>query len=432
MSDFERIYGPRVTTSLLYDSLETFFHEGGAQAYVGRVMGPSPVTAFVNLLDGAAAQTLKVSAKSAGVWGNNLTVQVTAGGVGGSFVLTIRESGTIVETSPDLLDQAAAIAWGANSNYVVITALASALDPAVVGATALTTGSDGGAATDATWLAALNLFVNDLGTGQVSMPGRTTDTAHLDLLTHAKNNNRTAIMDAVDSATKATHIASAAALRTNGRYGGLFEGWVIIPGLLSGTTRVVPPSALVAGAIARLDLTATPNEPAAGVNGEARYCVGINHANYSDTDRQELNNAGVNVIRSLFTGVTIYGWRTCTDPLLDTDWISLGNTRLNMGISADADLIGENFVFRNIDGRGVTIGQFGGALTAMLMDYYSANALYGDTPEDAFNVDVGPQVNTPTTIANRELRASLSVRMSEFAELVTIEVVKVAITEAVV
>src|SRR3954471_4997974 len=45
--------GDRLTTSLLYDVLETFFREGGKRAFVARVPGSSAATATVTLNDGA-------------------------------------------------------------------------------------------------------------------------------------------------------------------------------------------------------------------------------------------------------------------------------------------------------------------------------------------------------------------------------------------
>jgi hypothetical protein len=84
-----------------------------------------------------------------------------------------------------------------------------------------------------------------------------------------------------------------------------------------------------------------------------------------------------------------------------------------------------------MDGRGKKIAQFGSELAVMLGGFYDAGALYGETAADAFQVDVGSSVNTPTTIANGELHAVLKVRMSPFAELVVIEIVRVALTEAI-
>ena len=70
-------------------------------------------------------------------------------------------------------------------------------------------------------------------------------------------------------------------------------------------------------------------------------------------------------------------------------------------------------------------------LKAMLVPFYVAGSLYGETFEEAAVVDTGPQVNTEETIANREIKAIIAVRMSHFGERVVIEISKVATTEAV-
>jgi len=54
MSDFIRLLGPRTSYSVLYDALDVFFREGGGTAYVARVVGPTPVVAFRNLVDNVA------------------------------------------------------------------------------------------------------------------------------------------------------------------------------------------------------------------------------------------------------------------------------------------------------------------------------------------------------------------------------------------
>jgi hypothetical protein len=115
---------------------------------------------------------------------------------------------------------------------------------------------------------------------------------------------------------------------------------------------------------------------------------------------------------------------------VNTNWISLGNARLNMAIVARAGQVAERYVFSQIDGRGKRIAEFGGDLRAMLVPFYEAGALYGTSFDDAAIVNVGANVNTPETIANGELRAQIQVRMSPFAEYVLVEIIKIATTES--
>lgn len=434
MSDFERLLGDRVSYSYLYDAADTFFREGGGTIYVARVFGPTPTYATITLLDGASGSSLVVKANSPGAWGAELNIEVQEGDDSSEFVLIVsHDTDGTLETSPSFESVQEALDWANLSDYISLTDGGSGEIPDVIGAQSLTGGTDDRTnATDATWKAAIDRFSRDLGPGQVSYPGRTTSQAHADLLTHAMNNNRVAVLDAPNSGTKATVLAAADAARTaNARYGAMFAPWLVIPGLTGGTTRTVPPSALVAGKSAALDVSASPNTPAAGERGISLYATGISQASWTDAEREDLNDNGVNVLRLMSGQVRVYGWRSLANPDTESNWINFGNVRLVMAIAAQADLIGEQFMFDEIDGQGRTIGKFNAALSGMLLTYWQAGSLYGQTAEQAYLVDTGAQVNTPTTIADGQLRAVLGLRASPFAEMVTIEIVKTPITEEV-
>jgi len=437
LSDFITKFGNRVSYSILYDAVETYFREGGSKAYISRVLGPAPVIAFKNFLDNAAATSLIIQAKNAGDWGNNLRVAISVGSVGGTFVITVTDvtDATVNEVSGDLADTAAAVAYGQQSQYINIVQGASTNDPVPIAAQALATGTDDRTnATDTQWQAALDKFTRDLGPGQVSYPGRTTTTAHTQLQAHAAAQGRVALMDSADTVTVATLTTEAVALRalSTHRYGAIFAPWVIIPGILPNTTRTVPPSALAAGLMSRSDAAGnSPNVPAAGANGQAVYAVGLSQAAWTDTQRDTLNTAGVDVFRIIYGGVRLYGYRTLTDPVNDANWINLANVRLFMAIQAKGGEIAERYVLAQLDGQRRKIAQYGGELAGMLLPYYEAGSLYGATPQEAFNVNVGPQVNTDSTIADGQLKAVISLKMSPFAELVVLELVKTRVTEAV-
>lgn len=289
-------------------------------------------------------------------------------------------------------------------------------------------------AVDATLTAALALFTTDLGPGQVSAPGRVTAAQHLILDAHADLTNRIAICDAPNTAVVATltALATPAGVTTaQERVASLWAPWVTVPPAASGGgNRLVPPSAIVAAAMSRNDTRVSPNQPSAGALGVSPSGLSVSQS-WTDVDRTTLNANGVNVIRDTPDGVKIFGYRTLADPTTDADFINLGNARLLMKIQDEADSIAQRFVFREIDGQGRTITEYGGALTGMLVPYWERGSLYGTSPSEAFRVDVGPNINTEATIANKELRAVLILRLSEFAEEVRIELVKTRITETV-
>src|SRR5215831_17754270 len=111
MADYTRLFGARVSYSVLYDSLDTYFREGGGTAYVARVVGPAAVTASKNLLDASSGVSLIVSALGPGSSGNNIKVGVRSGSGAGTFVVFVQDANNIeVEATPDCATPGAAIA----------------------------------------------------------------------------------------------------------------------------------------------------------------------------------------------------------------------------------------------------------------------------------------------------------------------------------
>lgn len=430
LSQFEEKCGARLTTSFLYDAVETYFREGGDSVIIGRVIGPGAVQASRTLMDGAGTpdDTLVVTSRAYGADGNTLTVQVTHP-TGSTYTLLINYGGVLVETAGPFDDPQDAVDWSEGSAYVTIVRGSSALIPAVLGASALTGGTDDAASATVTQVsAALALFVPSLGPGQVSAPGYTATDVHQAVLNHADNNGRVALLDSPDTATQATVTARVVSDRASEpRKGGTFWPWLKVPGLTTSTRRTVPPSALAAAKCAQVDALGNPNLPGAGLNrGVARWVTDLSQAPVTESQREALNSAGVNVIREYFGAIVIYGWRTLVDESSDPGWIDLGNTRLNMAISAKANATAEQYVFEQIDGREILFSKLGGKLTADLLEFYQDGALYGTNASEAFFVDTGSSVNTAESIADHKVRAKISYRPSPMAELVEIDIVKTA------
>jgi len=432
MTEFTTHFGTRQTYSVLWDALETYFREGGSQAQVARVSGASDAIASRTLLDTGGGNSLKVSAKNSGLWGNGLLVQVVIP-VSGTFQLVITDSTGVRDTSPYFTDQTSAINWSRNSDWVNVSFPSSptALIPVALSASALSGGLDDVAGiSDSQRQAALAFFTADLGPGQVSIPGNLTGANRTALIAHARLYNREAILDATDSGSRSAGVTEAQGLQGD-EYGALFGPWVVIPGLIPNTTRIVPPSALVAALMARSDASNSPNVPAAVSNGQANYALDVSQVAWSDSDRDLLNSAGYNVIRNVGGQVEVYGYRTLISPNGDTSWLDLGNQRLRELITWEAKQIAEGFVLQQLDGKGKTVAEFNGALAGMLAQHYAQGSLVGDSPDLAFRVDTGSSVNTPQTLANNELHAVITLRMAGMAELVAIEIVKISSAQSI-
>jgi len=439
-TDWVKNHGARTaSTQLASDSAEFLFKEGAKEIITSRVVGPGAVAASVNIMDtaGTPAIVFTVEAKGPGAYGNDLNVVVRTNVQdpnipAGSFRFRIvRDDGTtILEESPDLLDKAAALFWMENtSSWIKFkTDGPSSLDPAA-NTYALAGGNDDVASiTDTQWANSIALFGQDLGTGILIAPGRTTDNGHDQIADHGEAFNRVAFGDAPDTATEATVIASAVGRRS--RNMGIFWPWHRVPGLTSGSYRVIPPSVIAAGLAARSDsLGNSPNTPAAGDNGVSRTSLGLTQV-VTDATHANLNAAGINVFRKRFNQIRLMGWRTTVSEATDPKWVNLGNARLTAAIKNGAWLVGERFLFREIDGKGLLVGEWIGALTGeVLMPFWLAGSLYGDSPEEAFRVDGSG--NTDETAQARQLLAELIVVESEFGEEINVGISKQLITEGV-
>lgn len=436
LAEYIRVYGAKVSYSLLYDSLDSYFHEGGNRAYVARVSGPAAAVATRTLSDVTPVTTLRVDANSKGVWGNSVTVAINQGAVSGTRNIVVSTAAGVQETSPFFATKAEMVSWAANSAWIRLVDLGTGVMPAASSASLAGGADDYVSITDAHRVTALNaLFPYSLGPGQVSVPGITTSTIHTALLAHAALNNRFAYLDAPDTLVAGTLTAAAAAARTaplDARHGSMFWPWALIPGTIPGTTRTVPYSAVAAGITARNDTTYSPAQAPAGEWGRSHYSGGLSQVAQDDLTRQSLNEAGVNVAIMLNGEVKTYGARTVVDAANEFIWWDLGGSRLAMGIVANGMNIMERHLFEQFDGRKIALGHMGSELVGMMLEYYADGAVYGDTPQEAFAVDTtSDEINPVERLATGEVHAAISFRSSPMGELLILELIRRPITEAV-
>lgn len=438
LADFAQKCGERLSGNPeVYDAVDVAFREGASAIYIGSIVGPAVATAQEDLLDADDDPTLRVTARSPGDWGNDIDVACVL--TGGDFVLTVSYLDSVVEASPSLANNTEAVQWAEqSSNYIRLEDLSTEYEPTTDPKTqdiALAGGDrDHSNATTTEFDAALDLFAGDLGPGLVAAPGFPTSDAYESLLNHAGSKNRRALLDGVDTANEGTLVAASTALRglegLVGRFGKFCAPHAVVPGLSLSTTREVPYSAVELGRTARAEAEGkNPNVAAAGKNGGARYATGLTQS-FTDAQREALSDAGVSVAILRRGTPVMMGDRTLTNPLTDGDWKSFANSRLVMAAAAAAGVVLEDYQFEQIDGRGYIFSKLHGDLTGAMMPFYLANALFGQTPEEAFQINTGPDLNTPQTIAAQEIHAQIALRVSPSGEVLTTEIVKVPTTEA--
>jgi hypothetical protein len=233
IADFVTKFGDRQTYSMLYDALDAFFAEGGSRAYVSRVVGPAAVQASFMLLDSVPAATLQVRAISPGAWGNALNVAVLAGDAGGEFKLQVsHDTLGILETSPSLVDKTAAIAWAVGSSTSCSSTRrasttrrwsrrrASWAAPTIARTSPTRSGRPRSTASS-----------RDLGPGQVSLAGPHDrhGAPGAPRARRPRNRSRSSTCRTPRPSRRSPRAPPRRA--ANGRYGGAFAPWAVVPGV---------------------------------------------------------------------------------------------------------------------------------------------------------------------------------------------------------
>lgn len=444
IADVERMYGGRTTYGGLYDDLRTYFAEGGERAYAARVVGPAATEGSITLMDqgGVAEPTLELTARGPGSWSTGVTVEVVAGAVADTVtVVVVGPDGTerfrdhgVLEDLEQAINDGSTMVTAASLGS---TAAPPANLPAVATATALNAGDDDRANVTAAELGAgLDLFGRDLGAGAVAMPGIDAATAHPMLATHARENDRLALLAFAEGTTPAQAETGAADLigQAGGEQVGIIYPWVRVP-TGGSRTKLASPEGFAAGRRAKAHADAGPwRAPAGQLAGGADFVLGT-ELDVDQAQGDTLDEAHVSVVRTIAGRPTLYGWRSLSS---DDDNYALltGRDSLNV-LTALAREALEPLVFRPIDGRGMLFGEAEGILTGLVEPWRVAGGVYELTTEDGaqvdpgYRVDVGPSVNTPASIAAGRIVAKLNVRVSPTGTLVEVTISKVAVTAAV-
>lgn len=260
------------------------------------------------------------------------------------------------------------------------------------------------------------LFAQRLGAGTGVLPG-ITDTALQLAYAEALNvpfRSRVVKCD-LATADAADVVTDSATLRAS-EYADMLDvlvGRLSIPGLANGTSRDVPLSALRCGAEARNEAAGlSPNQPAAGRWAISQWGTALDHE-WTDDDRETLNDAGVNVAITDQDGIKLFGARTAIDPTVDPAGVRLGSVRLRSEIIDIARTEGGAINFAEIDQGGVELGHLAGQIRGRILTrrsslyFLSVDAyLVEDTPgvyvvEVAIEFQASPDAERVRVIVTR-------------------------------
>jgi hypothetical protein len=289
-----------------------------------------------------------------------------------------------------------------------------------------------GSSPTTTLAAGIALLSADLGGGQIAAPYETPGSGTFTALHDAAiATDRFALYDAAvgdDTAAELTTIAGG--LPANDEYGMFAGQWASIPapaGVIGGSARQVQGSAITAALIARADALGNPNRAAAGRDFPIQYATGFVYLP-TDDDRETLLNAGINTFADKYGVLQLYGFQTKLAANDDNPFWQANAARARMWLVHQAKQVGENYMFRPLDGQGKLQRSLKTDLDAVCLRLYGVDGLYGETPQEAFAVTTGASVNTEGTVAQGELHGVVEARFSLHVKSVQIELVSVPIT----
>lgn len=271
------------------------------------------------------------------------------------------------------------------------------------------------------------------GPGQVIVVGTTpVATMFTDLNTLCMATNRVALRDVSDGDAVSDMVTTGGLAVDNDDYGATFGPWLTAPpppGVIGANDRVVPASVVIAALCNLVDNDGNPNRAAAGDDYPLRYVTGM-QTEISAVDRASLFAAGVNAFDDEFV-LENYGFQTnrAQDPN-DPYW-QFNCSRARMALVDACTQRARPYMFRPIDGRGRIEAELGADIEDECNKLYTVDAMYGDTAQDAYDVNVSSSINTVDTIAQGELHAVASVVWTLHAKSVLVELVTVPLGSAV-
>lgn len=446
LSDFQNLYGDRVSYGTLYDQLNAYFNEGGISAYVYRVVGTSPTKGTLTFADraGSPVSTLKLDAKTAGAWSTGLTAQITNGVTSNTFRVLLYLKGSLVYTTGDCATPAIAVAAlnasAVASNLVLATDLASATaspnnNPAVLAATALSAGTDDrGTIGTSNYTAALAKFDTSLGAGAVAIPGQTGATIWEAIADHCGKNDRIALLAFGPTDTPATVITNVASMATPyPEFCAFYYPYINISDGAAGTLQISP-EGYVAGVRAKAQSTDGPwRAPAGEISSGTLVLSPV----YQPTaaDLANFDAVRINPIRTVANTCRIYGVKSYSTDSINWNFITQRDTINYLVVQAQARL--EPYVFTTIDNQQLVFSKIVGALVGLCEPIRTLGGLFelrdqnNNLIDPGYDVVCNSSMNPPDQLAQGIIHAQMSVRVSAVGQQIDLLITKSALTSAV-
>lgn len=378
---------PFLANSDLAYAVYGFFQNGGKRCYVLRVASKTAKAASLT------KETLTISARDAGIWGNKLKVTITANAdTATNFDLKVTMGTEVVEMFRNLTNTT-----GEENSWIDVLDTQSKFIKGVSGtlsvvdATALTGGDDGVSdIADSDYTEALLKFdaLDDLNL--LCIPGQTSTTVTQALITYCeKRKDIFAILDAPEASTVESVLALRKSLSC--KNAALYFPWIKVTDPLSklGKLRSCPTCGHVMGVYARTISERGVWKVPAGTDAVIRGAVEV-VTSLSRADTDSLNPAGVvSIIPKPNYGIVIWGAR---DLHPDSSMKYISDVLLDIFIKKSVFNGTQSFVFEPNDSH--TWTKITATVQAFLDTLWRDGALHGSTASEAYYVKCDEDLNT--------------------------------------
>ena len=418
-SDFTRTFTTDTSVSDLARAVRLFFLNGGTQCYVMRVANAAAVKANWVFNDSAAAATLTITAKSEGLLGNAVVVDIAQPDAAPLFDLTI----SLVPTAamkdvilPDSVKYTKLTMNPADERYVLkivdfpwvtlsVPAPPNNNRPAAIAARALSGGADSGVLVAADYTAAyvkLDKAV-DLYNMMV-LPKNVTGPAPTSLYGEASGvcagRRAFLLMDPPDNWASVQNVLNPGIGITTLRVGLTKQYSAIFFPKLTLNEKSGPyqigPSGAIAGLMARIDSSRGVWKAAAGTEADLRGITGLQWR-FTDGENGFMNQQAVNVLRIFPDGIVSWGARTMDgydDAASEYKYIPVRRTALYIEESLFRGL--KWVVFEPNDEP--LWAQIRLNVGAFMHDLFRQGAFQGKTKQDAYFVKCDSETTTQNDI----------------------------------
>ena len=260
----------------------------------------------------------------------------------------------------------------------------------------------------------IQAFLENDSVSIIAVPGITIPEVVVALVSHCENEkNRFAVLDIPQELRKTGDIIEYRNM-IDSTYAAMYHPWIQVYDRVAKKPAYIPPSGAVMGVYSRTDVSRGVHKAPAN---ETIACTGLS-VNYTTGEQDILNPAGVNLIRALpGQGIRIWGARTASS---NSAFKYVNIRRLFIFVEQSIRMSTNWVVFEpNYSSLWARVQM---TVSSFLESMFRAGMLAGDSPAEAFYVNIGTSTMSQDDIMNGRLICEIGIAPSRPAEFVIFRV----------